>query len=159
MMAADNLLPTLSALSFSSGLSEDILTILASVATMEVVPERAVIFREGQFCRDTFLVAAGRVDLHMHMTGRGDVPLLSLGPGDLLGWSGVLASGTMTATAVAAEPCMIIRFPADKLLPLCCAEPRVGFEVMAQIARALAQRLLATRLQLLELQAETAPSP
>jgi CRP/FNR family transcriptional regulator, cyclic AMP receptor protein len=82
------------------------------------------------------------------------VRVLSLGPGDMVAWSAVLNEGEMTASAVAAEDTEVVALAADKLLAQCHADPQLGYEIMLGIARQLACRLLATRVQFLELIAQ-----
>jgi CRP-like cAMP-binding protein len=69
----------------------------------------------------------------------------------MLAWSALLGEGRMTATAIAIEDTETIAIDADRLLEICTANPQVGFEVMRRMSLALSKRLLATRLQLLDL--------
>jgi CRP-like cAMP-binding protein len=98
-----------------------------------------------------FLVESGHVALDMHVPGRGPVRILTVGEGELLGWSALLQDGPMTCAATALESTRLIAIPGAGLAALCEANQEIGYRVMRQMARALAQRLVATRLQLLDL--------
>jgi CRP-like cAMP-binding protein len=88
----------------------------------------------------------------MNVPEHGTVRILSLGPGDMVGWSAaVLELGEMTASAAAIEDTEVVALPADQLLRDCKRNPALGYEMMRRMAQQLARRLLATRLQLLEL--------
>ena len=76
---------------------------------------------------------------------------MTLGPGDLLAWSALLGERRMTATAIATSPARLLAASAPDLKALCDADHEFGYELMQGMAQALAKRLTATRLQLLNL--------
>lgn len=120
-------------------------------------PPGARIFAEGSLDDDVYLVAAGHVRLEMAVPPMARAQFLSLGPGDLLGWSPLLGDQPMTATAIALEPVSVVAFDGGALRRLCHADHEIGFHVMKQLAQALAQRLVATRLQLMDLYKDSLP--
>ena len=120
-------------------------------------PAGSQIFAEGGTNRELHLIESGHVRLEMHVPGRGGVPILSLGPGDVLAWSAVLGSGVMTASAVALEPVRTLAVAGEALTRLCEADHELGYCVMRQLALELCRRLVATRLQLLDLFAGQEP--
>ncbi len=66
----------------------------------------------------------------------------------------------MTATAIALEPAQLIAFPGQTLRELCEADHHFGYRLMFRLSQALSKRLLATRLQVLDLfAAEAANQP
>jgi CRP-like cAMP-binding protein len=87
----------------------------------------------------------------MCLPARACTRILTLGPGDIVAWSALLDEGLMTATAVATEDTELIQFSGVELRTLCDADSRLGCGLMRRVAEALADRLLATRLQLLDL--------
>jgi CRP-like cAMP-binding protein len=95
----------------------------------------------------------------MFVRGRGRVPLMTAGPGDLVGWSPLFGGHPMTATATALEPVRVLSFDGQDLRGLCEANHEVGYHVMRQLALVLSDRLLATRLQLLDLFQDQSPLP
>lgn len=117
----------------------------------------AVLFREGTIHRYFHLLVEGRVRLDMVVMGCGRVPVLTLGPGDVLAWSALVAEDLMTSTATALEPVTTLAFEGAQLRRLCSERPEIGYHVMKQVARSLSRRLVATRLQLLDLFASHVP--
>lgn len=109
-----------------------------------------ILFREGSGNRLLFLVVEGHVALEMHVPGRGDVRILTPGPGDLLAWSALIGEH-MTTSAVAIDDTRLTAAPADRLDEICRQDHEFGDHWMRAIAVALLRRLLATRLQLLDL--------
>jgi CRP/FNR family transcriptional regulator, cyclic AMP receptor protein len=153
-METKRLAKLLQGVSFSADLPDEMVRTLATISQTRVFPAGTILFEEGAPNHELYLVWSGRVALDMHIPGHGNVRLLCLGPGDMVAWSAVLEEGEMTASAVATENTEVVALPADKLLAACERDHHLGYEVMRRMARQLARRLLATRLQLLELTAK-----
>ena len=142
-------------MSFARGLPARAMEALATMAELETVAEWGVLFREGTQCQDMFLVQSGFFTLDVHVPARGRITILTVGPGELLAWSALLGEGSMTATATAVEESKVITLPGDKLRTLCNVDHEFGYSLMRHLSIALSRRLLATRLQLLDLFART----
>jgi CRP-like cAMP-binding protein len=110
-----------------------------------------VVFDEGEFNPYLYLLISGHIDLSMKVTGRGAVRILTLGGGDLVAWSSVLGSGVMTCRATCTTSCAVMRWHHEHLETICRHHPNFGYRWMSFIAKTLAQRLTATRMQLLDL--------
>ena len=130
---------------------------IAALASVRKLAAGEIVFREGQRVCELFLSHSGRVALDMSVTGRGSVRLLSIGAGEVLGWSAILGDCVMTATATTLEATTSVAISATKLQQLCAADHEVGYEFMRRLAAAVSRRLVATRLQLLDLFADTTP--
>jgi CRP-like cAMP-binding protein len=63
----------------------------------------------------------------------------------------------MTATARALAPTRLVALDASQVLALCHHDPAFGFTLMRRTAQALAARLSATRLQLLDVYRQELP--
>jgi CRP-like cAMP-binding protein len=123
---------------------------IAALARAEHVPAGTTLFRESDPADDVRFVVEGRISLGMRFGGRGEVIILSLGPGDLVGWTALLG-GDWTATARAVERSTLVRLPGAELLALCEREHDIGYELMKRLFAAMARRLHDTRLQLLDM--------
>lgn len=133
------------------GLTDSQIERLAVMGSQVEFVSGETIFREGDPQDGVYLIVTGRVRLEMNVPGRGRAPILSLGPGDLLAFSPLVGSGAMSATAVATEPTESLRFDAAAIRELCERDHEFGFLLMRELSAALARRLIATRLQLLDL--------
>lgn len=155
--------PSISELLREAGLFADLdapqLDRLARIARIEEHASGKTLFREGGRNENLCFVIDGTVSLEMSVPRRGPARILTIGPGQLLAWSALLGGGMMTATATVQEPLRMIVFPAGGLRDLCEANHGIGYSVMKQVAGSVARRLLGTRLQLLDLFAETDPVP
>jgi len=109
------------------------------------------IFDEGTFHDDLHIVVSGHVRLDMRVPGKGRIPILTAGPGDVLAWSAVVGDQIMTTSAVALEAVETQAIAGPALRAACEADHELGYQVMQLLAAALSRRLVATRLQLLDL--------
>lgn len=143
--------------SFLQALSPGDLDKLADIAQLHTVPAGTVIYQEGQLCDDVHVVSSGLIGLDMCMPRQGCTRILTVGPGELLGWSALLAEGRMSVRATATSDSTLIGLPARQLRQLCDDDHDIGYAVMQQISQALSRRLLSTRLQMLDMFRETQP--
>lgn len=77
--------------------------------------------------------------------------ILSLGENDFVAWTSLLGDRVMTATAVVTSETDTLVFDVDELQRLLEADHDLGYQVMRVVAKGLLRRLVATRLQLLDL--------
>jgi CRP-like cAMP-binding protein len=147
----------LSQLRFSATLPEAAVGHLAAAAKLRAFPAGTELFHENSTNNELMIISLGRVALDMFVPGRGQVRILSLGPGDVVAWSALLAGGRMTTSATALEDTQVVSIAADVILAICESNHAFGYQLMRRVAGALGERLLATRLQLLDLFAESSP--
>lgn len=110
-----------------------------------------LLFSEGEMHDKIYFVCEGTVSLEMLTAKCGKQRILTIGPGELLAWSGLLGDGRMTSTAITLESSRMIELDVVALKGLCESDHEFGYTMMTRIAQALSRRLLATRLQLLDL--------
>ena len=156
-MEMQQLQKILNELRFSAGLSDEDQQKLAEISRAQDFPAGTIIFTEGSKPEDLYLLRSGRVELCMTVPARGCLPILTLETGDLVGWSVVVGHGEMTATAMAVEDTQVIAISAHKLRELCDQDHDIGYQIMRRVAVTLSQRLVATRLQALDLFADSSP--
>ena len=148
------LLETVSHCEFLRAMPKALVARLDSLAKTRSYSAGTTLFAEGDAHPDFHIVAKGHVRLDMLVPQRGRIPILTAGTGDILAWSALIGNAVMTSTAVALEPVETLAFPGNQLRQLSETEHEVGFYVMRQLASAMSRRLLATRLQLLDLFAD-----
>ncbi len=136
-----------------SELSDPAIAELATFTELQSYPAGTVLFSEGQYHDRLYFVCTGMVQLNMATTvrDRGRQTILSIGSDDVLAWSALIGDSIMTATAIATEDTTVISLVASKLKQVLDAKPELGYQFMKAVAKALSRRLLATRLQLLDL--------
>jgi len=141
--------------SFTDDLTEPWLEALAAIGKKYPITKGTVLFEEGTRHGAVYLICEGTLRLEMNVPGRGEIPILTVGAGELLGFSPLFDDQVMTARAVAVQDGLAICFDARELMQLCERNHELGYRVMKKVTRAYAKRLVGTRLQLLDLFAET----
>lgn len=132
-------------------LNEGLVRQLATAAHIRTLPAGGVLFLESEKHSQLYLVASGTVRLEMLTAKCGRRTILSIGSGEFLAWSALVGDSVMTATAIANDNVQLVCFDAELLRERFEQNNELGFHVMRAVSKALARRLLATRLQLLDL--------
>jgi len=148
---------TLSQIQFLRDMAPEHLEQIADVAGIIDFEENDTVFREGDAAVNMFLIVSGTVSLEVCAAGAGCKQILTLGPGELVGWSSHLGQARYTARA--RTPCRtrLVRINVPELMKICDRDPRIGYELMRRTALALAKRLSATRIQFVNVYGEQLP--
>jgi CRP/FNR family transcriptional regulator, cyclic AMP receptor protein len=106
------------------------------------------------------VVLEGQMAVEIHVPTRGCVRIFTAEPLDIIGWSSMTpVVRQRTASARALQPTRLVSLHAESLHELCDEDPHLGYMIMKRVANVAASRLLTTRLQLLEMFAETSFCP
>lgn len=122
---------------------------IADVTRLRDVSEGEVLFREGDVPHDVYLVVSGSVALDIRTHGAAK-RILEVGAGEILGWSALLEQTQMTATATTVSRTCVAEINTKQLLSICHHNPRFGYELLRRTSLAMASRLSATRMQLID---------
>ena len=144
---------------FGAGLPEAARAQLADLAELTSYPAAAVVIREGARVDSFGVVVDGRLAIRLNVPGRDVVTVLTVEPGDFIGWSALVPPHRATSTIVALEPTTVITFDGSKLRSALDADPQLAAAVLPRVLEAVARRLAATRTQLLDLFARTEQDP
>jgi CRP-like cAMP-binding protein len=143
-------LDKLDKLSFCRGLSEEHSRLLGSVGEFRTYQTGESIFQEGVSCAEVYLLIEGKVALEESLPARDPMCVQTLGAGELLGYSPILGFNYMMATARVLAPTRVLALNAARILAMAELNPAFGLDFLRRTATALAVRLNATRLRLLE---------
>jgi CRP-like cAMP-binding protein len=103
-----------------------------------------------------YILLEGEVRVALFVPTRGAVETSKLGPHDILGWSGMTPIVRQrTGTTTALTHCWLIRINATLLASLCEKDHDIGFIIYRRIANVTALSFLTTRLQLMNIIAES----
>ncbi|MFI5459002.1 MAG: cyclic nucleotide-binding domain-containing protein [Isosphaerales bacterium] len=142
---------TLMDLAFLQGLDAGQLERIAQIATPVQWDAGATVFREGDRNSLLYVVEAGRIAIEIGVPGRGRISILTVGPGEVFGWSSVFHTRPKTASARTIEPVKAFALDAVRLRELCDADSRLGYLLTRRILEVVSERLKATRMQLLDI--------
>ncbi len=151
MIAEPAAMPALAGHEFLRNLPSSQVAQLATVAELQDVPAGHRFFEEGRHAGRFWLLREGRVMLDLHVPGRGDVIIESLGPGTVLGWSWLFPPYEWRFGASAVEPVGAIVLDATAVRAMCTADPALGYELTRRFSAVMLDRLQNTRLRLLDL--------
>lgn len=111
----------------------------------------AEILREGDLTKDLAVIRRGRVALRLRVPERGPTTILTVEPGDVVGWSAVVPPHHATSTVIAVSETELILLDSEVLRAELGSDPELAAAVYAALLKALARRLTATRQQFLDL--------
>lgn len=132
-------------------LSTEQFEVIASLAKPIDVLTGEFLFREGETNHCVYFMLEGQIDLVMRVPGRGNQRILTLGPGELVAWSALLGDGIMTCSALCIRDAKLVAIDGTAIGDRVQKDHEFGYHFMRMVSKALAQRLTATRLQLLDL--------
>ena len=128
---------------------------LATLARDERFDRGHVIFREGDECSEFYLIVNGLVALEIAAPGH-TFRVQTLFAGDELGWSALLMGSGKHFQARALERVDALSFNGVEVLASCREDTAFGFSLMQRLLGVVAERLQATRLQLLDMHSPVA---
>ena len=109
------------------------------------------IFKENEDAYAVCVLLEGRVGLQMEVGNQRQLLVSTLDPGEMFAWSGLVAPHNFTATAKAMVDSEVAVFKSEDLSRLFDDRPRLGYQVMTNIALIIGERLRDSHLQLLGL--------
>jgi CRP-like cAMP-binding protein len=139
---------------FLHGMSPRQLEALAETATDVNFPAGHRILAEGGYAAGFWLIRSGSVALDMLVPGEGRVVIERIGIGGLLGWSWLFPPYQWAFGAVCASPVEAFELEAAAVRSRCAADPVLGYDLTARLARVLGGRLRVTRTRLITRSAE-----
>jgi CRP-like cAMP-binding protein len=124
---------------------------LARIGRIIAVPAGSVLMRETEPNDMMAIVLEGRVSLRMRVPERGQVSIVTIEPGDVVGWSALVPPYRATSTAVVLVDTELAQFDGPQLRDAIAADPTLAAQLYPVLLKAVARRLEGTRLQLLDL--------
>jgi CRP-like cAMP-binding protein len=136
---------------FGSDLAPETQERLAKLGELQDFEAEEVVLREGEDATEMGILISGRLALRTLVPERGPVTILSVEPGDIFGWSAVLPAVKAQSTVVATEKSQALVIEGTKLREALKADHALAASLYPRVLQAVARRLRATRLQLLDL--------
>ncbi|MDR3389112.1 MAG: Crp/Fnr family transcriptional regulator [Rudaea sp.] len=137
---------------FLAGLPPSDIEKLAALAFEVHFQPEQIIFREGDPSSFFYLILSGHIALEVQTPGR-VLRIQTIGAGEELGWSSLLASVNKQFQARCLEPGAALAFDGAQIVAQCENDMAFGFRLLRKVLATVADRLRATRLQLLDVYA------
>lgn len=135
---------------FFQGLDDTPCKLIGGCAQNVRFEEGQYLLREGEPADRFYLIRHGRVALEMNEPARGPLTFQTLGEGEIVGVSWLIPPYRWAYDARALELTRAIAMDARCLRQKCEDDHDLGYDMMKRFVPVLAQRLHATRLQILD---------
>jgi CRP/FNR family transcriptional regulator, cyclic AMP receptor protein len=133
---------------------------LAEVARSIAYPAGAVVLREGVDTPFLGSIIEGRIALRLRVPELGNrLTMVTVEPGELIGWSAVVPPYRATVDAIATEPTRVLAFDAPALREQLAADCELAAELLPLVLELVSHRLTASWQQLLDALVGGAPEP
>lgn len=147
----ENLERILSEHPFLHGLKDRHIKVLVGCASNVVFKAGEFIIREGQSADSFYFIRQGMVTIETHAPQSGSVTIHTRHEGEVLGWSWMVPPYRWHFDARAAETTRALAMDGKCLRTKCEEDHDLGYEIMKRFALVIAERLEATRLQLMDI--------
>lgn len=135
---------------FMKDLDEEYVKQITGCASNVFYRENEVIFHEGDEAEKFYLIRTGKVALEINGREKGNFRILTVGPGQILGWSWIVSPYKWHFEACVIEEVRAIALDGECLRKKCETDPKMGYEMLKRSAQILEQRLQSARMQLLD---------
>jgi CRP-like cAMP-binding protein len=135
---------------FLKELDENYLHQITGCAKNVIFKENDIIFNEGDEAVSFYLIRSGKVALELNGREKGNVRILTIGSGQILGWSWIVSPYKWHFEAHALEDVSAIALDGKCLREKCEKDPKMGYEMLKRFSQILESRLRSTRMQLLD---------
>ncbi|MBU1470861.1 MAG: cyclic nucleotide-binding domain-containing protein [candidate division Zixibacteria bacterium] len=146
----ENLERILSAHPFLSGMTAQQIEVLVGCASNAVFKPGEFIIREGQPADHFYFIRHGLVQIETHIPQRGALIIRTRHEGEVLGWSWMIPPYRWHFDARVSELTRVIAMDGKCLRDKCDHDHDLGYEIMKRFSLIIAERLEATRLQLMD---------
>lgn len=135
---------TLKGNQFLRGVSQEHIEQIAAISRCCDFEENEVVFHEGDRADFIYLVVSGKLAIELGTSAADRKHIVTVVPGEMLGWSSLLDRPKLSASARAIEATRLVQIDSAKLSAICREDPEFGFEFMRRATLAVAKRLNAT---------------
>jgi CRP/FNR family transcriptional regulator, cyclic AMP receptor protein len=149
-MSESGLLGVFGGHAFLNGLGPRHLMLLASGVKSVRFGAGDYLGRDGETAKAFYLIQSGHVALEMHARDRGAVPVQTVGPGEVVGWSWLVAPHCWRFDCRAVDAVQALAFDAEWLREKCDQDHELGYQLLKHLVTVMASRMTATWQQLLE---------
>ncbi len=149
---------TLRRIPWFADLTQAQLDCLSSIATLHELGTGEILFKEGDREDYLYVLLEGQVVLEVEVPTRGLVPIYTAEVLDIIGWSSLTPIVRQRTASARAEQHSVLLGLQSKLLEQLCEEDHdLGYVIMKRLSNLVANRLLTTRVFLMEMIVHATP--
>ena len=142
--------PLLEVHPFFKGIESAYLKVVSGCASEMQFESGQFLFKEGERADKFFVIKSGRVPIEIYSPKQGQITIHTEQAGEIVGWSWLVAPYYWHFDARATEPTNVFAIDGKCLREMCENDRNMGYELMRRFALIIAERLEATRFQLLD---------
>lgn len=142
--------PILAQHPFLKGLKSEYIKLIVGCASNVRFNAGQYLFHEGEEANQFYMIREGKVAVEIQAAERGSITVQTIGEGDVLGWSWLIPPYHWRFDARAVEPTRAIALDGKCLRTKSEEEHDLGYELLKRFSAIIAERLEATRLQLMD---------
>jgi CRP-like cAMP-binding protein len=141
-------------IAFFSPFKAEHLQQIAMMADEVEIPKGEILFEECQPAEIFYILLEGNVDLYYKTEEsypkkvKKEFEVGEINPGEILTFSALIEPYVLNASGKASKDSTVVKIDAVKLRALFEAEPRLGYQAMQQLTKAIMENLAYTRVQL-----------
>jgi CRP/FNR family cyclic AMP-dependent transcriptional regulator len=136
---------------FLKDLEERYIQLITGCASNIVFKPNEFIFREGEEANSFYIIRQGKIIIETYMPEKGPIAIQSREAGDVTGWSWMIPPYRWHFDARAVETTRAITLDGKCLRGKMDEDHDLGYALMKKFAIIIAERLEATRIQLLDI--------
>jgi len=136
---------------FFAGLNAGAMRLIAGCASNVHFAEGEFLFQEGHEANQFWVIRRGRVAMQLESPGRGAIVTDTMDEGEMVGWSWLVPPYRFFADGRAVTPVSATALDGACLRGKCEADPELGYQLLKRVTSVMYQRLLSTRIRLLDL--------
>jgi CRP/FNR family transcriptional regulator, cyclic AMP receptor protein len=147
VLSGEGILGAFAGHAFLRGLSQRHLLALASVARPFTTAAGQYLAREGETAHAFYLIQSGHLALETRSPERGQVSVQTVGPGEVVGWSWLVAPYRWQFDCRAVERAQGLALDGAWLRERCELDHEFGYHLLKHLVAVIAGRLAAARRQ------------
>lgn len=136
---------------FFSDIESHYLNMIAEHSSYVTFERGRLVFRQGEPANTFYIISQGHVALEVFAPDQGPISLMTLGEGEVLGWSWLFDPYTWHLDARAIEETQAIALDGTELRAQCEANHELGYLLMRRSVVIVQQRLQAAMMQLIDM--------
>lgn len=130
--------------SLFSDLSQDQLSLLEPLFSMEYCGGENVIFNQGALADYLYIVISGKVAIRFKPDDGEPITVAQIQEGGVFGWSAAFGSGMYTSGAICLEDACLLKVLGEDLKEFRQNHPKTGILILERLAAVVAERLRST---------------
>ncbi len=135
---------------FLSGMNAEHIKLLAGCASNVVFKAGEFVFREGEPANAFYFIRQGKVQVETHIPQKGTLIIRTRTDGEVFGWSWLVPPYRWHFDSRAVDLTRALCLDGKCLREKCEKDHDFGYEMMKRFSMVIAERLEATRLQLMD---------